>query len=136
MYTVLLVDDEPWALIGLRNIVDWESVGFTIVAQMTDPIEAFDFIQTKTPDVIFTDIMMFEITGIDLIRKSREAKINSEFVIVSGYGEFSYAKEAINHNVFSYLMKPIDRKEILELLEKLRITLELKQINEIGRAHV
>lgn len=56
MYTVVIVDDEPWALQGLAEIIDWNNEGFSIIGQFTDPDEAFEFLCKKEPDVVFTDI--------------------------------------------------------------------------------
>lgn len=54
MYTVVIVDDEPWALQGLAEIIDWNNEGFSIIGQFTDPDEAFEFLCKKEPDVVFT----------------------------------------------------------------------------------
>ena len=67
MYTVVIVDDEPWALQGLAEIIDWNNEGFSIIGQFTDPDEAFEFLCKKEPDVVFTDIRMPGLSGLDLI---------------------------------------------------------------------
>jgi two-component system response regulator YesN len=85
--------------------------------------------------VIFTDIRMPEISGIELIKKARENNIKSEFIIVSGYAEFEYAKEVIKYSGYYYLLKPIDLDEAEELLKKLYIHLKQKQdvsLSDVG----
>lgn len=128
MYSVLLVDDENWSLDGLRMLFDWDSMGFYVIDQVTDASEAFDIICSKRPDVVFTDIRMPEISGIELLNMSRQAGIVSEFVIISGYAEFEYAQDALRFGAFDYHLKPIDPDMSMPLLEKLKIRLEHKEI--------
>ncbi len=128
MYSVLLVDDEYWSLDGLRMLFDWDSMGFYVIDQVTDASEAFDIICSKNPDVVFTDIRMPEITGIELLNMSRQAGMSSEFVIMSGFAEFEYAQEALRFGAFDYHLKPIDPEISMPLLQKLKIRLEQKEI--------
>lgn len=124
MYRVLLVDDEIWSLEGIRKLFEWEKMGFTVMAQVTDASEAWEIIRRSEPDVVFTDIRMPEITGLELLNRSRAIGSASEFVIVSGFGEFEYAREALRHGAFDYQLKPIDRDDAGRLLEKLRRKLD------------
>lgn len=124
MYSVLLVDDEIWSLEGIRKLFDWEKQGFTVTAQVTDASEAYDLICSTKPDVVFTDIRMPEISGIELLTKTRKAGIQSEFVIVSGFAEFEYAQEALRRGAFDYQLKPIDPDEAGLLLQKLKEQLD------------
>lgn len=128
MYKVLLVDDEIWSLKGIRKLFEWEKMGFTVIAQVTDASEAFDIICSTEPDVVVTDIRMPEISGIQLLNMSRQKGITSEFVIISGFAEFEYAQEALRFGAFDYQLKPIDPDEAWKLLEKLILHLEQKQI--------
>jgi CheY-like chemotaxis protein len=82
MFRVLLVDDEPWDLLGMEKGFPWSETGFSVIGQTTNPVEALDIILKEVPDVIFTDIRMPEISGIELIKKARENNIKSEFIIV------------------------------------------------------
>ena len=128
MYSVLLVDDEHWSLDGLRMLFDWKSMGFFVIDQITDASEAFDIICNKKPDVVFTDIRMPEISGIELLNMSRQAGIDSEFVVISGYAEFKYAQEALRYGAFDYQLKPIDPNISMPLLKKLKVRLDQKEI--------
>ena len=85
MYTVVIIDDEPWALQGLAEIIDWSRDGFSIIGQFTDPDEAFEFLREKEPDVVFTDIRMPGLSGLDLIEMSKREGLNCEFVLISSY---------------------------------------------------
>lgn len=127
MFKVLLVDDEPWALFSLENSFEWDKAGFEVVAKTTDPQEALEVIVNQKPDVVFTDIKMDDMTGIELMKKSRELGIESEFVIISAYGEFSFAKDAIKYGVYQYMLKPIDLEEAQNVIVKLAEHLQSKK---------
>lgn len=99
MYKVVLVDDEQWTLRGIRETFRWEEYGFEVIKKTTRPVEALDFIIREKPDVVFTDIRMPKIFGIELMQKVREVEYDTEFVVISGFGEFSYAQEAIRQGV-------------------------------------
>lgn len=108
MYKVMIVDDESWALKGVRNAFDWDKYGFEIIGQYTSAYHAWDAIIADVPDLVFTDIRMPEISGLDLMKKAKAAGLDSEFVIVSGYAEFEYAQEALRYGALDYLLKPLD----------------------------
>lgn len=118
MYSVIIVDDEPWTLIGIRNAFNWNAHGFEIAGEFTDSEEAYGYICNNRPDVVFTDIKMPKYNGIDLIRMVRESDIDTEFVIISGFAEFSYAQEALKFGALDYSLKPIDIDKTDKLLEK------------------
>lgn len=130
MYRVLLVDDEPRALIGIQKTFKWEQKGFEVIAGVTDSLEAMDIITKEIPDVVFTDIRMPALTGIQLIEKTRELKLDTEFIIVSGYAEFSYARDALRYGAFDYCLKPLDMEEADGLLKKLAEYLDRKVRNK------
>lgn len=127
MFSVLLIDDEPWALRGIERSFHWEDKGFSVIGKTTDPFDALELVMNRRVDVIFIDVRMPELSGIDIIKKARAANISSEFVIVSGYSEFDYAKNAMRYDVYDYLLKPIDVQEGNELLERLSLYLKKKQ---------
>ncbi|MGI5854979.1 MAG: response regulator transcription factor [Candidatus Merdivicinus sp.] len=124
MYQVLLVDDEPWVLRGLTEGIPWAQLGFEICAQTSDPTEALTILLDRQPDLVVTDIKMPGISGMDLIRCSREQGGNSNFILFSGYGDFEYAQRAIQYGVFAYLLKPLNQKEFTRTLELLAKSLQ------------
>ena len=81
MYRVVLIDDEPWVLSGLEELIDWNKSGFTIVAKFTDPEVALEQIIRIRPDVIFTDIRMPKMSGVQLTASLKENNIDSEIVL-------------------------------------------------------
>ena len=83
MYTVFLIDDEIWALRGLQNIIPWEEYGFCIKKTFLDSEEALQEALENAPDVIFTDVRMPEVDGLELIQAIQNAGLNTQIVIVS-----------------------------------------------------
>lgn len=118
-YTAVLIDDESWALLGICHSFPWEKYGFEVVLQETNAARAISYILEHRPDAVFTDIRMNNISGLDLIRTIREAGLDTEFVIISGYSDFRYAQSAIQSNVFQYLLKPLDLTETDSVLQGL-----------------
>jgi len=127
MNSVIIIDDEPWAIKGIRNAFDWNKYGFEITGQFTSAHKAFEFICKERPDLVFTDIRMPEISGLDLIRMTKEEGLDVEFVIVSGFAEFAYAQEALRHGALDYFLKPIDIEMADPLIEKLALHFSKKK---------
>lgn len=126
MHTVFLVDDEPWTLQGLRQSFDWSTMGFSVIGESTDSAEALEMIDRLHPDVIFTDVRMGEISGLDLIRIARSKNNPAVFVFISGYADFIYAQEALHHGAFDYLLKPIHLDEAAKLLQRINLHLDAR----------
>jgi len=108
MYKVMIVDDESWAIRGIRNAFDWDKHGFEIIGQFTSAFKAWEAIREKKPDLVFTDIRMPDISGLDLMKRAKAHDPDIEFVIVSGYAEFEYAQEALRCGALNYFLKPLD----------------------------
>lgn len=119
MYKVFLVDDEPWVLLGLKNMIDWREKNFLLCGEATDGFKAWERIQRLKPDVVFSDIKMPGIDGIELISKIRESEMDTEIVIISGYSEFEYAKAGLKYGCTDYLLKPVDEDELIEVLNRI-----------------
>lgn len=118
MYKVMLIDDEKWVVKSLKNSIDWHSLGFEIVAEAFNGEEGYDKIKRLTPDLVFTDIRMPGMDGLEVMRKSNELNRNISFIITSGYKEFEYAKKAIQYGALEYCLKPFDEEEITDILVK------------------
>lgn len=116
---VFLVDNEEWALIYLKNIIPWQENGFQVIGSSTNSVQAAKDILQLRPDVVFTDIRMPELSGLELMSKLRDEGLRSEFVICSGFAEFSYAQIAIRLGAFEYCLKPISPEQGGELLARL-----------------
>jgi len=120
MLNVVIVDDEEWICKLIRNILDWNNLGFNIIAEAHDGMAALELIKKHKPQLVITDILMPEPNGISLIKQTRELEIKTEFIIISGYSEFEYARSALKYDVFGYLLKPLDNSELTEMLVNVR----------------
>lgn len=127
MLKVLLVDDEPFIIQGLSVLVDWEAEGFEIVATKSNGMDALDYLRENHVDLVFCDIKMPGMTGLQLLEHIRKENISEAyFVILSGYGDFSFAQQAIRYNCTDYILKPMDKAVLLELLDKVRSQMEIE----------
>ncbi len=118
-YSVYLVDNELWAIVYLKEMLAWEEHGFHLIGESTNSVKALEEILALKPDVVFTDIRMPELTGLQLMQKANEAGTASKFVILSGFAEFSYAQEAVRLGAFDYCLKPLSPDDGNEVLKKL-----------------
>jgi len=127
MYRMILVDDEPWALTGLEEILPWEEYGFTICARCTSASQALEEIAQQRPDAVCTDIRMPRISGMDLISQVRDRLGQEvEFIIISAYSDFEVARKAINYGAAGYILKPLEREEVSATVLRLKARLDQK----------
>lgn len=125
-YTIAIVDDEPWALVYMKQLFDRADLGFQVIAATQSPEEAIRIIEREKPDILVTDVRMPGINGIELIEHVRHLDIPCEVVILSGFAEFTYAQQAISLGTFEYCLKPLSRESAAGVLRKLRVRLEEK----------
>ena len=130
MYKVLIVDDEPIIREGLKCFIDWESKGFSIVGEAENGKKAEMFFDHNPVDVIITDIRMPEMDGFELMDRIHGKGFYPPFIILSGYNEFEYAREAMKREAVYYLLKPFQEEELISTIETLRKKLE-SSITEI-----
>ena len=131
MKKVMIVEDEELILQGIRNILDWESLGLEVVHMAHDGVEALEMWEKEPVHIVVTDISMPEMDGLELLRKIREKEEQVRFIILTGYDEFNYAREAIRLEVENYILKPIDEEE---LERQLRETVE--KLDEMDRKKI
>lgn len=124
VYTVLIVDDEYLIRKGMRQFLDWEQYGFTIIGEVANGLDALRFAQTNHVDLVITDIRMPGLDGLELVEKLHENKLYPYVTILSGYGEFEYARKAIEREVLSYLLKPIEEDALIDMLERAKQKLD------------
>ncbi|WP_165452756.1 response regulator transcription factor [Paenibacillus thalictri] len=127
MYRVVIVDDEPWALIGIRKLIERNGNRFKIICETTEPATALEVICEQSPDVVFTDIRMPDMTGIELMKRTRGQGVDVDFVVISGFAEFSYVQHALQEGAMDYQLKPLDMEKAEEMLDKLYRKLENKR---------
>ena len=119
MYRVMLLDDEPWELKGLKNMIPWKEYGFIVTETLSNPFEAVECLKSRSVDVLVSDIRMPGLSGIDLLKQLRPLYPELEILFLSGYAEFEYAQNALRLGAFDYLLKPVDLDTIGELLTRL-----------------
>jgi hypothetical protein len=119
MLKVLIADDEYRICHLINSIIDWEKLGMKVVAMCQDGVEALDNIKSLSPDIVITDIRMPGHDGIELIDICSEFEKRPEFIIISGYRHFEYARSAIKYGVNDYLLKPIKKSELNATLKKI-----------------
>lgn len=125
MYKVFLVEDEIVVREGLRNNIEWEQYGFTYIGDAGDGEMALPLIREIKPDLLITDIRMPFMDGLALSSLVRKELPNTKIAIISGYDDFSYAQQAIHIGVEHYLLKPITKAKMIEVLTELREKLEI-----------
>ena len=119
MYRILIVDDEPMALYSTADTFPWADWGFDPPVLMTEAPAALDKLRTERFDAAIVDIRMPQMTGIDLIRLSGEAGLQTVFIVLSGYSDFSYVQTALRLSTFDYCLKPILPDAAQAALERL-----------------
>lgn len=127
MYQVMLVDDEKMIINSLALGFDWKESGFEVVATATNSTEALKMIEFIRPDIVFTDIKMVGMSGIELMEKVKEILPQIKFVVISGYADFEYAQKAIHLGALAYCLKPLENEEIAEILTLARRGLDNAQ---------
>lgn len=128
MKKVMLVEDEELILKGIRNILDWEALGMEVVHMAHDGQEALEMWEREPVQIVVTDISMPVMDGLTLLRKIREKEERVRFIILTGYDEFEYAREAIRLEVENYILKPIDEEELARQLRETS-----KKLDEMDR---
>ncbi|MFM1514308.1 response regulator [Helcococcus ovis] len=116
MYKVLLVEDELFIRRGLTYLFNWEKVNCTIIGEAENGQIGLEMIKKLNPDIVILDINMPILGGLDMLKQVKNK--NFESIILSGYDEFEYAKDAINQNAIAYLLKPVDYDELKNALNK------------------
>lgn len=124
MYKVLLVDDETINYQLFEKLVNWKEKGFDIAGTAGDGLEALQKYDEVHPDLIFMDIQLPLMDGLECVRCIREADKKVKIVIVSAYGDFSYAQKAIRYGVQDFLLKPVSRLMLNQIVDKIKAELE------------
>ena len=127
MLRLIIVDDEKIIRESIRSLIDWESLGIEVVGVCKNGLEAYDAILDSYPDIVLTDIKMPGLSGLELIEKLNDTRENIQFIILSVYSEFEYAKQAMRFGIRHYLLKPCNENQIIEAIEDVKKACYLKQ---------
>ena len=107
LYTVIVADDEDELREAVCTMIPWEDYGFCLVGNASNGLDALQLVEKHEPDLLLTDIRMPFISGIELARQVREIRPATNIAFLSGYDDFEYAKQAIQYNIISYMLKPL-----------------------------
>ena len=121
IYTVIVADDEDELREAVCTMIPWEALGFHLVGSASNGLDALELVERLEPDLLLTDIRMPFISGIELARQVREIRPAMHIAFLSGYDDFEYAKQAIQYNIISYMLKPLTMDGL---------AVELKSIHE------
>lgn len=118
MFTLLIVEDERWEREGLTEFLDWPALGIGKVETAFDGIDGLEKALQLQPDIIVTDIQMPGMNGLDMAKQIREQLPQVHIVILTGYDDFEYAREAIRFHAAEYLLKPVEEEEMLAVMTR------------------
>jgi two-component system, response regulator YesN len=136
MLKMIIADDEFIVRDGLSTIIPWQEYGIQVIAEAADGQEAYDLCRELKPDILFTDIRMPLMDGLEVAMKLKEEESNIRIIIISGVQDFNYAKTALQVNAQGYILKPVKLDELKEVVEKVargiimdqNKTIELQQL--------
>lgn len=111
-YKVLIIDDEPWSREIVKDLGDWDGLGLTVAGEAEDGDEGLRRIAAEAPHIVVTDMRMPGLSGTELLSELAEACPAARIVVMSGYDDFAYLKQAIRSKAVDYLLKPLDPAEL------------------------
>lgn len=120
MIKVMLIDDEYYFIEALKASIPWQMMGFEICCEAENGYDALEKVQEFMPDIALVDINMPFIDGLQFTSELREKGLDTKIIIITGYDEFGYARHAIQLGVEDYLLKPVNEKELVGILMKIK----------------
>lgn len=112
MYRVIVVDDESWSRQVVKSLVNWESLDLLCVGEAEDSHEGIELVKSVRPQIIITDMRMPGLSGVEWLQLLYESFPNIRIIVMSGYDDFVYLKQAIKSKALNYLLKPIQAEEL------------------------
>ncbi|MCI3918721.1 response regulator [Paenibacillus sp. TRM 82003] len=128
MISLLIVEDERWEREGLVDLWDWRELGIEVAGAAVDGMDGFEKALRLKPDMILTDIRMPRMSGLEMSQKVRERHPDVRIVVLTGYSDFAYTREAIKMGADDYVLKPIEEDELR--LTMLRVAEKCERIRE------
>lgn len=123
MFKAAIIDDEAIIRRALERLIHWEELGFTLIGSFSSGEEAIQELETQHTDIIITDIYMPGLSGLEFLQRFRDKYNESLVILLTGYAEFDYARQAVVLGAFDYLLKPINAEDIEKVLIRARNTL-------------
>ena len=131
-YKVLLVDDEEEVRNAIEQRINWEELGFEVIGKAQNGVKAMEIAEKLQPDVVITDIKMPYMNGLELARNLKEENPGVRILILTGFDEFEYAKEAVHLEIEEYILKPINANELSECLKRLKNVLDKEREEKLN----
>lgn len=117
---VIVVDDEKWVRTTIISQIPFDTLGLTLCCEASNGIEALELCRQYEPEILITDIKMPGLSGLELIAEVKSLIPQTRIIIISGYDDFEYARTAFKHGVSDYILKPIDKNEMINILTKVK----------------
>lgn len=127
MWKVVIIDDDRHILRRMKRAIDWHTLGAICVGEGCDGNEGLSLITAEQPDIVITDIYMPVMNGLDMLAQLQKHHFSGKTIILSGYSDFEYARQALRLNVHDYLSKPVRLQTIMEVLTKVINQLQQEQ---------
>ena len=112
MFNVYIADDEVWIILGLKKLLEKLDIDAFVIGTANNGLTALEEIKEFKPEVVFADIRMPGLSGLELLTEIPKVSPDTKVIIISGYAEFAYAQEAVQHHAFDYLLKPIKEEDL------------------------
>ncbi|MCC3371487.1 response regulator [Cohnella sp. REN36] len=125
MFSLMVVEDERWIRRGICETIDWTTEGIRLTGEASDGEEAMRLMERQSPDIVLTDIVMPGMDGITFLKCMRDRQVDAKVIIMSGYSDFEYARNALKNGAFDYVLKPIHENNLLDVVR--RCVQELKR---------
>jgi two-component system response regulator YesN len=137
MIKALIVDDEYLVRLGLKTTIPWTDLGIEIVGDAGDGETGLEMTLEHRPDLIITDVKMPFLNGIEFMKRVSESRLSASFIVLSGYGDFDYAKSAIHYGAVEYILKPIENEKLIEVLRRVKSRIvEERTLARLGQVKV
>lgn len=130
MYKLLIVDDEEIEREGMANFIEWDKFNVEMVGTARNGEEGLRKIKELKPDIVMTDIKMPVMNGIEMICVAKKMQSRTEFIVLSGFGDYEFTSQAMQEGIRHYLLKPCDEEKIEEVIDKIKIDIEEKRKRE------
>ena len=124
MYRVIIADDKALIRAGLFYRNDWNAMGFEVAALLEDGSDVLEFLEKERADVLLADICMYSVSGLEAAKVIQEKYPWMKVVLISGYQEFEFAREAMQYKVYEYLLKPIDYGKLRQVFADIKKELD------------
>lgn len=132
MYKVLIADDEPWSRTVVSSLGAWEPLGLQLVGEAEDGLEAVRLVGELNPHILITDMRMPGLEGVELLQELARRYPELRIVIMSGYQDFVYLKQAIRSQAVEYLLKPVNPEELNDALSRCAESLKERELSTFG----